>query len=1079
MGPTSSRPPSQGMSGVIDLTEENNSESSLKKLVDFSMESMPPPKDMRAGGGTPDSELHSLLNQQDHGNSPSTASLKPNQVTGSKNENASTSPEGFLTGSGEVGKASLPDPAAAHPKVPTSASRASPPAALAAFLGHGPAPPAKGRRDVEVGVGVQPFPQQGDFTATSQPFPSMDAIGMGVSAGPVARPKVVSSGSMTDMLDIKPSMPVTKKGGGAAMKVSASVDCVSDKRGLFERFDFTGQTAPAPTVTITSSTVPATAGLVEGEDQGAPKVLKLKLHPFRAPQGKSQSLDSGVVQSPSSAGSKSSNSNTFDFRSDEEDDDPMPLNYVPPDRLSVYSSSPTRLQISSKGKPPTPVSISDSPPPMKPEKYKRKDKSSGNTKRKKDRDESKKERKKKKFDHDLYMPTGKEPVYRASTIEGDQKSGTKLKIRVSKEPIPTKESSRVELNPEKAGKFSERVNDVLKRRSASSSPTVEKLVLQKQDIRDQSLAGKLVLQKQDIRDQSLAGLETGKNRDAAQLYRSALSASAKPSSLKTGGSSKGASAGNNSPLSKADPKLAKATIRLKPLNITSSSTSSSVTVTPPVKTVSSGRGTSDRSERRSQSMSTSTSVSTSTSSTLSLASILPNAPTASSVASLPPIPKRPKVTTVNTATTTTTTTTSKTSPAVTINSSSKNSPINSGYNHSVNKMSTSPSLGGGRTGSSPATPNLLKTSSGMSFNKTGGPPVGILKTSPNTAGHKAQKNTSMPQGILKNSGNVGQGSANALKTSATGNPTGQKGSGGSSQFNNTYSRGPNSASLSGGPQKVTVPGHGVTKTSGQGVGAFKGSGLQGNLSRGSVSGGFQRGTAPSQGGILKPSSAGSQGEVSSQSAGPQKGMQMGKAQGGGSTSMVHRSLAQGGPGCQGNSTSVTSKPLNSLTAASGPGQSQKLPSGQTRSLSTGSCNSSPSGPNRPVTSVRNNSSSGGGGGSRAPPPNHLPISRSAGTPVQGQKAASGSSPRTPSHHSPSNPVGPRFPGQSPQQKNSGSSPSGVSQRSGSSVQVSLTGSLFVVLSLSLTHCRLVLSHLPLVAWVQYILLILLVKWPVL
>nr|KAG5707647.1 hypothetical protein BaRGS_031029 [Batillaria attramentaria] len=559
------------MSGVIDLTDENNMpESSLKKLVD-SVDSFMH-KEGRAGGVTPDSELTALLSETDAARSP--ANLRNNQSTGPKNENASTSPEGVLAGSGEVGKASPSDPLASQASVvgglasmlgghkARSLSHTSP-TTLAAFLGHGQARP---RRELDVGLQSSGALKQ-QLQQLPQEYPhhphqvSPTSIAISSTSPMLPRPKVVSSSSMTDMLDIKPV--VTGKKGG--LKQANSTESMLDKRssmpGLFEKFEFTGQSLSlAPSLSVSTGNVTLSASGLE-EETVAPKVRLKLTHPFRTHQVKSQSLDTAVVQSPSSAGSKSSNSNTFDFRSDEEDDDHMPpMNYVPSaERLSVYSSSPTRLQISSKGKPPTPATTPEDSPPVKPEKYKRKDKGSSNsTKRKKDRDDSKKEKKKKKLEHmSVYQSTGKEPMYRAATIEGDQKSGTKLKIRVTKEPnktlSPLKESTKMEKMS--VQKLSEKMNDVTKRRS--SSPIVEKLVLSKQDIRDHSAL-------QDV------------GKDATQLYRSALASSGKSPKA---GSGKGGVGGSNNVLSKADPKLAKATIRLKPLNI-AASTSTSVTLTP-------------------------------------------------------------------------------------------------------------------------------------------------------------------------------------------------------------------------------------------------------------------------------------------------------------------------------------------------------------------------------------------------------------------------------------------------------------------------------------------------------------------
>ncbi|KAK7110823.1 mediator of RNA polymerase II transcription subunit 1-like isoform X2 [Littorina saxatilis] len=1020
------RPPSQGhmsSSSVIDLTDEHMpNESSLKKLFD-----------MKPGGATPDSELQALLSRQEHSNSPS-AGLKPNQVTGPKNENASTSPEGLLIGSGEVGKASLPDPLAVHhhkAHAHAAHTTTSPPTTLAAFLGHGPTA-AKARRDSDA-AGLHAQPGGGAFLHQElKPVPHFHMAG-GVGAGMAAaatqvaapltssRPKVVSSSSMTELLDVKPVLPPGKKGGG--LKASASMDPGMDKRGLFEKFDFTGQTASTAHITITSSSVTASSGGGEGED--VPKV-RLKLQNFRAPHSKSQSLDSGVVQSPSSAGSKSSNSNTFDFHSDEDDDEAMPINmnyHVAPERLAVYSSSPTRLQISSKGKPPTPVSTPESSPSVKPEKYKRKDKSSGNAKRKKDRDESKKERKKKKLDRDLYQPTGKELTYRASTVETDQKTGTKLKIRVSKELLakvssPVKESSRVDLNSEKVGKFSERLNDAIKRRPTPSSPTLEKLILHKQDIKDVHTAAE----------------EANRDRDLAQLYRSSPTGPGRPP--KSGSSGKSGTSGSNSALGKADPKLAKATIRLKPLNITST-TSTSVTLSQPTKTTSSSRSNSDRTERRNQSASTP--VTTPTSSTLTLSSILPDAPTASSVASLPKIPKVSSQNSNAAATTTTASVSAggtKSSPAL-ANNSVKSSAINSTFNNSLNKGSGSPGMGAGRSGSNPNIPNATK-SPNMGFNKSAGA-GGMQKSSPNMPGYKPPGTTTMPPGILKNCGNVSLGGSNSQKTQASGNQGLQKGPGGANQLTGPYNRGPNSSNQTGGSQKSVGPGQGLVKNMPNQVGgAYKTGGVQGSVSRGPNAGtqGLQKG----HGGLQKSPNVQNQAASAKLSGspnhnvGPQKAGVQGKSGGGSPVTGSNKTLAQGAN--QKNSAqggNFTSKPQGSATSSQG--QVQKLLGNQGRSMSTSSYNSSPNSSGRPGGMVRNNSvaGSGGSGGGRTPP-NHLPVNRSAS--ASGQKAGSGSSPRTPAGHSPSNPSAPRFPSNSPGQKNSGASPSSVSQRSGSTPQTS-------------------------------------------
>ncbi|KAK7498356.1 hypothetical protein BaRGS_00010310 [Batillaria attramentaria] len=1037
MGAAPARPPSQGqMSGVIDLTDENNMpESSLKKLVD-SVDSFMH-KEGRAGGVTPDSELTALLSETDAARSP--ANLRNNQSTGPKNENASTSPEGVLAGSGEVGKASPSDPLASQASVvgglasmlgghkARSLSHTSP-TTLAAFLGHGQARP---RRELDVGLQSSGALKQ-QLQQLPQEYPhhphqvSPTSIAISSTSPMLPRPKVVSSSSMTDMLDIKPV--VTGKKGG--LKQANSTESMLDKRssmpGLFEKFEFTGQSLPSLSVSTGNVTLSA-SGLEE--ETVAPKVRLKLTHPFRTHQVKSQSLDTAVVQSPSSAGSKSSNSNTFDFRSDEEDDDHMPpMNYVPSaERLSVYSSSPTRLQISSKGKPPTPATTPEDSPPVKPEKYKRKDKGSSNsTKRKKDRDDSKKEKKKKKLEHmSVYQSTGKEPMYRAATIEGDQKSGTKLKIRVTKEPnktlSPLKESTKMEKMS--VQKLSEKMNDVTKRRS--SSPIVEKLVLSKQDIRDHSAL-------QDV------------GKDATQLYRSALASSGKSPKA---GSGKGGVGGSNNVLSKADPKLAKATIRLKPLNI-AASTSTSVTLTPSVKTASSSRSA----ERQRSQSSITTPVSTPTSGTLSLSSILPNAPTASSVASLPPIPK---LSSSASATSASASSTGKTSSSNTNTAVSKNS--SAGVNSSLGSASPkvvggSPSVtssGGGRPQPAPGTANATVKSSpnfvGAGANKMSGS-GGVQKSSAGVGGvmHRNVNSTGVG-GSQKSSGNLAQGATTAQKISSVASQSGavQKPPGtapnqfaGPHRMSNASNQttGPQRGPVSGqgGPQRaggVTNQGTSPQRTLSAGTGQKLSSGVnQASLQK--VSSGTQQKTSniPNQQGPAKApgmlnQNVGFQKSATQQGAASHKlggaASQAGGGAGGGGLQRTP-SANQSNSGQKNTTQSGLSQKTQGTTTGGGQGQRQS--GNQGRSTPSG-------GPSGGRSVVRNNSVSGSGGGRT--PPNHLPINRSLSTP--GQRSGSGSSPRTPAGQSPSTPSAPSFPNSSPQRSVT-SSPSSVSQRTGNSLQ---------------------------------------------
>lgn len=1019
MGPAPPRPPSQGQSSsIIDLTEENMPESSLKKLEDtvdnFSY------KDGKSVYSNPDAELSALLLNETEGIC-SPSAMKNTTASGPKNENASTSLEGVLTGSGEVGKASPPDPIASStsfPGVKVRTCSQSGPSTLATFLGHGSVATSTIDRNLHPGGLLQQPQHQQDIFHPHQ-LPGASSAGVPAAAVP-SHPKVVSSSSMTDIMDVKSSLS-TKK---ATMKPSVSADSAMDRRsGLFEKFDFTGQTVPAGHSLSTGS---VTTGIaitsLDSEDQMMPK-MRLKLHPFRAPHGKSQSLDTSVTPSPTSAGSKSSNSNTFDFRSDEEEDEPIAYSAQPEHRLSVFASSATCLQISSKAKTCTTGSMPETSPSIKPEKYKRKDKSgSGNsTKRRRDREDSRKEKKRKKLElGEFYHTSVKEPMYRSATIEGDDRSGTKLKIRVSKEhiktPSPLKESSKLDKISERADKLSEKINEAAKR----SSPLVGKLVLSKQDLREH-----MVLQDMGC-------------PESTQMYHSSVTKSSKMSSGKAG------AGGSNSALSKSDPKLAKATIRLKPLNM-STAASASVTLAPPAKSLLGGRGGSERSERRSQSTLATTGVSTPTTPALSLSSILPNAPTASSVASLPPIPKLSS----SSASSTSASGSGKSANSVMTPASKTVASSNSIANNVTPKGSVNVNVAAGSRG--PGNSNLTSSVSRSSPNAVGGT-AGLNKLSNSNSGsqkvssgimsHKLSGGASSV-GIPKGSGSAGQ-SSNSQKMSGMPNQSGgpQKVSSSPNQY--SYSqKGPGVPNQSGPQRIASVSGHGSqhkqsSSTQG-GVGVSKSahSSVQkmpcsvnqsGNYQKVAIGGNQQKeSNSPNQGSLPK---SGSQHVMSQKiSTTPQSGASHKVSGSGHQGGSLQRTAS--GSFLQGNVIQKNS--MQSQATAAQKGQvsgntisitspSQKSGACQGRSMSTGGYSSSPNSSGRLPGGVKSNSAFSSAGRT---PPNHLSINRSLSNPCP--KTGSGSSPRASAGQSPSTPTTSRFPSNSPQ-RNPGTSPSNSSQR---------------------------------------------------
>jgi hypothetical protein len=1051
----------------------------------------------------PDSELQALLGRADHhGNSPGMGAMKVNPMTGPKNENASTSPEGHpLIGSGEVGKASLPDPATAQLAQQLSqqhqlqqqlqqsqqqgsltGARSLAPNTLAAFLGHGQ---ATAKQDMDGGLSQLEKSGKDMKSAVEEALRGKAYLGNYMNfihnrvedPGPpavVSRGRLVSSSSMTDMPDVKP--PMGKKGlkHSQSMAMGSINSGPVDSRSLFEKFDCGGLAMPQAQL-IGGVPVGLTGSGGDNDDLAAPKVrIKMPqgLRGVAASVGKSQD----VIQSPSSAGSKSSNSNAmFDFHSDEEDGDQPAFSHVGSavnaERLTVYASSPTRLQISSK---PKALPLDPSPDTVaglvlaKPEKYKRsKDKGSGTSKRKKDRDEAKREKKRKKAEHDRYLPTGKETVYHASTIEGDQTCGTKLKIRVSKEPIVTipspqtpilKEASvglgRMDVNPLKAEKFCEKVNDAMKRRnlstaSSASSPCVEKVLL-KHELKIES--------DEESRDST---------DFSTHLYRSSSSNKVSKSASMSGKNSLGSSSSNNSALSKSDPKLAKATIRLKPLSLTTTTTSASAiaitaTTKPTPSTQSSSSSSSnsssgvgstpERAERRNQSSATTPVSTPTTCTTLCMSTYLPDAPTPKSVASLPKIPRvsssLSSTASISSGTTTTAAITSSKMMGATA-TGLKNSTVNASFNNTI--KTGSPGLNN-RTNTSPGAPRMP----GAGFNRVPGP--GVQRTSsPKTV----YSNSAMPPGILKNSGNVS--GANVQKT---GNQLTGKGAGLGPNQGSGANRTINSAGQTGVVPKSGPSPQGKNTASPSTLGSHKSSGIQGGPPKTISAGNAQRSPSLTQSSSVQRSP--SQGSVKvsgspSQNTGtPKAGLQgksggTGTSSGSSATNNQNKNFAQGtSPAHKNTSQGSNSSTFPSKTPGSGGwnslGQGQKGQNMLGRSASTGSHTANPSSSggttitnssgSKTVSSGTNNirSSSVSSSASSNPttgrtPPNHLPINRSISAPGTKAAGSAGSSPRLPSTNSPSNPNAPRFPGSNSQPKASGVSSSSSSQRPASTTVV--------------------------------------------
>ncbi|BFY96976.1 hypothetical protein BsWGS_00015 [Bradybaena similaris] len=360
--PLLNRAPTRSQNAVIDLTEDSCvGESSLKRLSDLSM----------------------LFNETEAQSR--IANIRHNSPSGSKNENASTSLEGDLKGSGEVGRAKDFDPTDA----PSGHSLGTVSKLSTLLLA-----PSESRAPC---LGKPPdtanfvFPGQagcdGPCGVAARTTPCSNSIGQDIQ---------LSVAALTTEPVCQPS----------------SLDTVDDSKsiaGLFDRFDISRQQKPVTAEAVVSQ---VRSQLVEGKVS-----LRLKVGPLRQQNSLKAFVRSYKSLDETARCGKANNLATFDFKSDEDDD--APLVHFSSDRF-ICSSSPMCLQISSKQKQFNDLASIH----HKSDKVKKKDKSSGNTtKRKREKDKSKREKKKKKSEHFI-----EDSVYR--TVENDAKGDFKMKIRV-------------------------------------------------------------------------------------------------------------------------------------------------------------------------------------------------------------------------------------------------------------------------------------------------------------------------------------------------------------------------------------------------------------------------------------------------------------------------------------------------------------------------------------------------------------------------------------------------------------------------------------------------------------------------
>ncbi|XP_012939976.1 flocculation protein FLO11-like [Aplysia californica] len=598
---------------VIDLTEENpDGESSIKKLTD-SVERIIH-KDVKA-----EPDLPMVLSKNEAAGRIPT--MLQNSPSGSKNENASTSLEGYLKGSGEVGRAKDYDPSDA-----------------AAAIIHGSGTHSK-LSSLLLAPSDSPPPVLNTGHKLKSSFFS-DKHGLVEAASYGTMGKVATNSAIIQ--DIKPSAASLRKG---QLRHSSSMELVNDKQsmtGIFEKFDVSRQLHPQ---TIKSEVAESDSKVQHSEGKVS---LKLRVGPLKQQNNMKPTVKaSNSFDESEMTYGKPNSSGTFDFKSDEDDDSPF-MNYS--DRY-VYSASPTRLQISTNKQ----KRSSDPSFMQKVEKPKKKEKSSGNTtKRKREKDESKREKKRKKTEHIV-----QESVYR--TVENDQKADFKFKIRVAKKPVSDKSDS---FSDSKGQSY-----EISKK--ISSTLIEEKALVNKQDVKEMVSSVHEAVKEKDM----LASTGSGSSKHV--VVTNTKSSASHKSSVKPGNTKV---VGGNVVSNKTDPKLVtKATIRLKPLTMpnsgstvnvsqsgsknagsssasmkqerrssTSASTPTSDKRSAALSSLLERRGPSSSSlaERRgsSQSLPSATApasapVST-TAANLSLSSILPNAPTVSKVASLPRIPKR-------------------------------------------------------------------------------------------------------------------------------------------------------------------------------------------------------------------------------------------------------------------------------------------------------------------------------------------------------------------------------------------------------------------------------------------------------
>ena len=643
-------PPSQNnMPNVIDLTEESLQESSLKRLEYFA-------KEGKAESFTQENELQSFLIRGRPGND-GPSDIRTNHETGSKNEHASISPEGFLIGSGEMEMASLPDPVPIHDGAmlvghTTLASGLSVTTAetfYATKCGHG-SDPAVSQQDhfsrnptYHLDPQAHAHQQQGMFFCqgqfvnqqhaeagyisqhqhlnpishhpTSRGGPGVCAVTV-AAVGTTFSPKVVSSSSMTEMLDIdaRPGVVSEAVSQLGPLRSSMTKERGLNKRSLFEKFERMDNVASSCSTSVTCSAMITSADDGRAVRQAAPKV-RLRLHSLRT-TAKGQAVAQPALRPPSNACGKPIAGNTFDFHSDEDDGRAEVGSYVRQERSTAVSSpNTTVVHLPGKWRPASMFSDVKLTSVGKLVPQKGKEKIFGSTKHKKGKDGMKREHKRKRCAvGSVCAPCDSQPVYRASTIDSGQRNGTKLKIRVSKEHIRSsssvKSKQRIEVDVKACS--SDKHNVSMKKSCATGSILTEKQVHQKQDIK---------------KHQSVV-FDRPKESNAIITIPANVLSSGKVSN-KCMGSGKPNTANSAIFTGRPDPKLSKATIRLKPLNISSTSVSHAF----PARTAVCGRNAYPVKR------SVASSMSISSIGKLSLSTILPNAPTASSVASLPKIPK--------------------------------------------------------------------------------------------------------------------------------------------------------------------------------------------------------------------------------------------------------------------------------------------------------------------------------------------------------------------------------------------------------------------------------------------------------